>query len=120
MILEKEWDVFDPENYKEFKPYGGWCIVRRLKPSTETPGGMLLPENSLPDENRAIVVAVGPGFMNNKGDRVPLEYEVGDKVILGGGAKFVLEYRGSGTQLLLCRNESIICGIVDVPTLDLD
>ena len=43
---------------------------------------MLLPESSVKELNEAKVLAVGPGMMDKKGNRIPMGVKEGDKVLI--------------------------------------
>lgn len=49
----------------------------------EMRGGIIVPQNAQGHPERAKVLAVGPGHLIEKtGERIPLEIEVGDEVII--------------------------------------
>jgi chaperonin GroES len=43
---------------------------------------VLLPESSVKELNEAKVLAVGPGLMDKKGNRIPMGVKEGDKVLI--------------------------------------
>ena len=49
---------------------------------SRTAGGVLLPESSIKELNEAKVLAVGPGAMDKKGNRIPMGVKEGDKVLI--------------------------------------
>ena len=53
-----------------------------MKAETRTAGGVLLPESSVKELNEAKVLAVGPGLMDKKGNRIPMGVKEGDKVLI--------------------------------------
>lgn len=57
-------------------------LVQRVKAETRTAGGVLLPESSIKELNEAKVLAVGPGLMDKKGNRIPMGVKEGDKVLI--------------------------------------
>ena len=65
------------------KPIGSSVVVKREKRKEKTSGGIIVPE-SVGDAGNVIaeVLAVGAGILLKDGTRVPLEVEVGDKVVL--------------------------------------
>jgi len=64
-------------------PMGSSVVVRREKRQEKTSGGIIVPE-SVGDAGNVIaeVLAVGTGILLKDGKRVPLEVEVGDRVVL--------------------------------------
>lgn len=58
-------------------------LVRKLIPEAKTAGGIILSEKSLEKDARVgVVVAVGPGQMNEKGQVIPTSVKIGDHVLL--------------------------------------
>lgn len=57
-------------------------LVQRLKADTKTASGIFLPESSVEKLNEAKVVAVGPGAMDKKGNRLPMGVAAGDRVLI--------------------------------------
>lgn len=64
------------------KPLSDYVLVEPIKQEEITKGGVLIPETAR--EDRAIrgkVIAVGPGKLNEKGERIPLSVKEGQIVI---------------------------------------
>ncbi|PNP76330.1 hypothetical protein FNYG_10389 [Fusarium nygamai] len=57
-------------------------LVQRIKAETKTASGIFLPESSVEKLNEAKVLAVGPGAMDKKGNRLPMGVAVGDRVLI--------------------------------------
>ena len=70
----------------------------------EMRGGLYIPDTAKEKPTQGEVIAVGPGRVE-KGDRVPMDIEVGDKVIYG---------KYSGTQFQLGDDEVIIIKASDI------
>ena len=62
-------------------PLGDHIIVKPSKPEEVTKSGIVLPSSSSDKSEQGEVVAIGPGKLNEKGERVPMDVKVGDKVI---------------------------------------
>ncbi|XP_076461904.1 10 kDa heat shock protein, mitochondrial-like [Babylonia areolata] len=79
--------------FKRFLPLFDRILVERNLPELKTKGGIMIPEKSQGKVQEAVVVAVGGGSKNEKGDVTPVCVQVGDKVLLPeyGGTKIVLE-----------------------------
>ena len=78
-----------------------------IMPSDETEsmrGGLYIPDTAKEKPTQGEVIAVGPGRMD-KGQRVPMELHVGDKVLYG---------KYSGTPFQLGDDEVIIIKASDV------
>jgi len=64
------------------KPLSNHVFIEQEKEETVTKSGIVLPENA--DKEKPLkgkIVAVGPGKLNDKGERIPLSVKVGDTVI---------------------------------------
>lgn len=57
-------------------------LVQRVKAETKTASGILLPESSVEKLNEAKVLAVGPGALDKKGNRLPMGVREGDRVLI--------------------------------------
>lgn len=57
-------------------------LVQRIKAETKTAGGIFLPESSVEKLNEAKVLAVGPGALDKKGNRLPMGVKEGDRVLI--------------------------------------
>jgi len=67
-------------------------------------GGLYIPDTAKEKPTQGEVVAVGPGRIE-KGDRVPMDVKVGDKVLYG---------KYSGTNLTLDGEEIVIIKLSDI------
>jgi len=64
------------------KPFNDYILIEPLKEDEITKGGIVIPETAR--EERAIkgkVISVGPGKLNDKGERMPLNVKEGQVVI---------------------------------------
>ncbi|KYK59195.1 hypothetical protein DCS_00325 [Drechmeria coniospora] len=57
-------------------------LVQRVKAEAKTASGIFLPESSVEKLNEAKVMAVGPGALDKKGNRLPMGVSVGDRVLI--------------------------------------
>ena len=63
------------------KPRGDRVIVKMSTGVGVTPGGIVLPEAAKEKSQIAVVVAVGPGRRDKDGALIPIDLEVGNRVI---------------------------------------
>lgn len=63
------------------RPLGDHIIVKPAKPEEVTKSGIILPSNTSEKPEQGEVIAVGPGKLNEKGERTPIDVKVGDKVV---------------------------------------
>ncbi len=99
----------------KLKPLGGRVIVEPIEQEEMTPGGIILPETAKEKPQEGKVLAAGPGERNEKGERIPMELKVGDKVLF---AKYSgTDIKMDGKKLLIMR-ESDILAVVESLTLE--
>lgn len=82
--------------------------VTRLD-DVKTKSGLYVPDTAKEKPNVAEVIAVGPGALNDKGERVPMEVSVGDRVIF---TKFSgTEVKYAGEEYLVMAEKEILAVI---------
>ena len=78
------------------KPLEDRIVVRPMAAEQVTASGLVIPDTAQEKPQEAEVVAVGPGRIDDKGNRIPVDVSVGDKVIFskyGGEDYLVLSAR---------------------------
>lgn len=75
-----------------FKPLGDRALVKIVEREEQTPSGIVLPDTAKEKPQTAEVVAIGEGNLDDKGQRVPLDFGQGDVIVF---AKY------SGTEISL-------------------
>ena len=90
---------------KTLKPLSDKVIVQKLEPEEKTSGGILLPDNTKEKPQEGKVIAVGPGAVDDKGQRKPIDVKDGDHVLF---AKY------SGTEVKLDGQEYLILSARDI------
>jgi chaperonin GroES len=56
-------------------------LVRRAEQRETTRGGIIIPDTAREKPQEGIVVAVGEGKRNDKGERIPIDVKVGDHIL---------------------------------------
>jgi chaperonin GroES len=92
------------------KPCGNKIVVKREEART-TKGGILLPESAQQKPRQGIVLAVGPGILNDKGHLKPVELCVGDRVLFSSYAG--VEYKGDHEDYLIVGEEDVLAVFTD-------
>ena len=88
------------------RPLHDRIVVKRIEEEVEkTAGGLFIPDSAKEKPQEGEVIAVGAG-KREKGERIPLDVNVGDRVLFG-------KYSGSeikidGEELLILREEEIL------------
>ena len=66
----------------KLKPLGARVVVEPVAEQETKRGGIIIPDSAKEKPTEAIVRAVGPGELDEKGHRVPLEVKEGDRVLI--------------------------------------
>jgi chaperonin GroES len=71
------------------KPIGSKVLIEPVAAESTTASGLIIPDSAQQAPQEAMVVALGTGKIDSKGDVVPFDVKVGDRVIysLYGGTK---------------------------------
>lgn len=90
----------------QLKPLGNRVVVEPLEQEEVTPGGIVLPETAKEKPQQGVILSVGPGDRDEKGQRIPMDVSVGDKVLF---AKYSgTEVKVDGKKLLILRESDIL------------
>ncbi len=94
----------------KIRPLNDRLLVKRLEEEGKTAGGIIIPDSAKEKPAEGLVVAVGPGKVNDKGDRVALQVKDGDRVLFSkyGGTDVKID----GDDFLIMREDDIL-GIVE-------
>ena len=88
------------------KPLADRVVVKKLEAEEKTAGGIVLPDTAKEKPQQGEVLAVGPGKLDEKGTRHPMELKVGDKVLF---AKYSgTEVKIEGVEYLILEEKSIL------------
>jgi chaperonin GroES len=94
----------------KLKPLGGRVIVEPIEQEEMTAGGIILPETAKEKPQEGKILAAGPGDRDEDGERIPMDVQIGDKVLY---AKYSgTEVKMYGKKLLILR-ESDILAVID-------
>ena len=94
----------------KLKPLGNRVLVQRSK-AKATKGGILLPDTAQEKPKEGKVVAVGPGKVDEQGNKETMNVKVGDSVLFGSYAGTeVKNLEGEEEYLIL--SEDDILGIL--------
>jgi chaperonin GroES len=95
----------------KLQPLGDRVVV---KPDDEqdvrTPSGLVIPDTAKEKPQMGEIVAVGPGALDDDGDRLPMDVSVGDKVLYSKFAGTEVKFEGSEYLVLSSRDLLAIVG----------
>jgi len=85
----------------KIQPLGDRVVVKVIEAQEEkTKSGLYVPDTAKEKPQEAEVLAVGPGALNDKGERIPLDLAVGDKVIFSKYGGMEIKYDGEEYMIL--------------------
>ncbi|MBM3315409.1 co-chaperone GroES [candidate division WOR-3 bacterium] len=91
------------------RPLQDRLLVERIEEEVRK-GGIIIPDSAKEKPQQGKVVAVGPGRIDEKGNRVPMEVKKGDTILFG-------KYSGNelrvGEDELLIMREDDVLAVVD-------
>ena len=86
------------------KPLEDRVVVRTLEAEQTTASGLVIPDTAKEKPQEGEVLAVGPGRVDDNGNRVPLDVAVGDKVIYSKYGGTEVKYAGEEYLILSARD----------------
>ncbi len=86
------------------KPLEDRIVVKPLEAETTTASGLVIPDSAKEKPQEGEVLAIGPGRIDDKGNRVPLDVAVGDKVIYSKYGGTEVKYAGEEFLILSARD----------------
>lgn len=63
------------------KPLEDRIVIRQVEAEQTTASGLVIPDSAKEKPQEGEVLAVGPGRVDDKGNRIPVDVKVGDRVI---------------------------------------
>ncbi len=63
------------------KPLEDRIVVQASEAETTTASGIVIPDTAKEKPQEGTVIAVGPGRIDDNGNRIPLDVQVGDEVL---------------------------------------
>ena len=89
----------------KMKPLADRVLIEPAEAETKTQSGLYIPDTAKEKPMQGKVVAVGPGKKNDKGEVVPMDVKVGDKVLFGKYSG--TEVTADGKSYLIVRESDI-------------
>ncbi len=94
----------------KIRPLNDRILVKRLEEEEKTAGGIIIPDSAKEKPAEGKVIAVGPGKLNDNGDRVAMDVKAGDSILFSkyGGTDVKID----GEDYLIMREDDVL-GIVE-------
>jgi chaperonin GroES len=92
------------------RPLDDRIVVRPLEAEEKSAGGILLPDTAKEKPQRAKVLAVGEGRLNDEGKRIPLTVKAGDEILYGKYSGTEIKWQGEELKIL---KESEVLALIE-------
>ncbi|HEX7662558.1 MAG TPA: co-chaperone GroES [Pseudonocardiaceae bacterium] len=86
------------------KPLEDRIIVQASEAEATTASGLVIPDTAKEKPQEGKVLAVGPGRIDDKGNRIPLDVAVGDVVLFSKYGGTEIKYNGEEYLVLSARD----------------
>ena len=90
------------------KPLEDRVLLKPVEAEQKTAGGIIIPDNAKEKPQKGEVIAVGPGKISDKGQKIEMSIKKGDKVLYG---------KYSGTEITIDGEDYLIVREADVLAL---
>lgn len=87
------------------KPLEDRVVVKPTEAEQTTASGLVIPDTAKEKPQEGEVVAVGAGRFDDKGQRIPMDVKVGDKVVFS---------KYGGTELTFGSDDYLVLGARDI------
>jgi chaperonin GroES len=94
----------------KLKPLQDRILVQRVKEEEKTKGGIIIPDTAKEKPVEGRVISVGIGKLSEKGNRIALEVQKGDRILFGkySGNEIKIE----GEEYLIMREDDVL-GVIE-------
>lgn len=86
------------------KPLEDRIVIRQVEAEQTTASGLVIPDTAKEKPQEGEVIAVGPGRVDDKGNRILVDVKVGDVVIYSRYGGTEVKYEGQEFQILSSRD----------------
>jgi chaperonin GroES len=86
------------------KPLEDRIVVQAVEAETTTASGLVIPDTAKEKPQEGIVLAVGAGRFDDKGNRIPVDVKVGDTVLYSKYGGTEVKYGGEEYLVLSARD----------------
>lgn len=86
------------------KPLEDRIVIKQVEAERTTASGLVIPDTAKEKPQEGEVLAVGPGRVDDNGNRIPMDVKVGDVVIYSRYGGTEVKYAGEEYQILSARD----------------
>ena len=98
----------------KFRPLHDRVVVKRIEAEEKSTGGIIIPDTAKEKPSQGEVIAVGPGGRDESGKLIPIDIQVGDRVLFGKWSG--TEVKVDGQELLIMKESDIMGVLTDTST----
>jgi len=81
-------------------------LVKRIEAKEVKKGGIIIPDTAKEKPQQGEVIAVGPGKLDEKGKRTPMDVKKGDRILFGKYSGTEIEI--DGEEYLIMQEDDIL------------
>ena len=97
----------------KFRPLHDRVVVKRIDAEAKSKGGIIIPDNAKEKPSQGEIMAVGVGGRDEAGKLIPIDIQVGDRVLFGKWSG--TEVKIDGQDLLIMKESDIMGVLTDAP-----
>jgi len=94
------------------RPLHDRILVKRIEEKETIKGSIIIPDSAKEKPQEGEVIAVGQGKRNEKGDRVPLDVKVGDRILWSKYSGTDLPIKIGDEDYLIVREDEVL-GVIE-------
>jgi chaperonin GroES len=95
----------------KLEPLGDRVVVQPASREETTKSGIVIPDTAKEKPQRGSIIAVGKGRLDDDGDRIPMDVEVGDLVLF---AKYAgTEFKYDDEEYLILSEKDILAKVLE-------
>ena len=95
----------------KFRPLHDRVVVKRIEAEEKSTGGIIIPDTAKEKPQQGEVIAVGPGGRDEAGKLIPIDVQVGDRVLFGKWSG--TEVKIDGDEYLIMKESDIVGVLVE-------
>ncbi len=90
----------------KIRPLHDRVLIKRIEEQETARGGIVIPDSAKEKPQQGEVIAVGSGKLLEKGTRIPLDVQAGDRILFAkyGGSEIKMD----GQEYLILREDEIL------------
>ena len=86
------------------KPLEDRIVIKQIEAEQTTASGLVIPDTAKEKPQEGEIVAVGPGRIDDNGNRIPLDVKAGDRVMYSKYGGTEVKYGGEDLLVLSARD----------------